>query len=81
MSVKHPTRDPRSTRSEGLGARTAAVLVAGLAMTGCNGAFWGNLVVLGITVGIFFGTLALGRTTAAARSADASTSTQSSGRR
>ena len=32
-----------------------------LVLGGCNGAFWGNLVVLGLTVGIFFGTLALGR--------------------
>jgi len=49
----------------------------GLALTGCNGAFWGNLMVLGITVGIFFGTLALGRSSAATASAEASTSTQS----
>lgn len=49
----------------------------GLVLTGCNGAFWGNLMVLGITVGIFFGTLALGRSSAATASAEASTSTQS----
>jgi hypothetical protein len=58
-----------------------AVVATALSMAGCNGAFWGNLVVLGVTIGIFFGTLALGRTTAAARSADASSSTQSLGRR
>lgn len=58
------------------------VLVLGLALTGCNGAFWGNLIVVGITVGIFLGTLALGRASAATRSADASSSTPSqSGRR
>jgi len=51
-----------------------------LALSGCNGAFWGNLLVLGITVGIFFGTLALGRSSAATASAEASTSTQSTGR-
>lgn len=54
-----------------------------LSLGGCNGAFWGNLFVLAITVGIFFGTLALGRTgSASTRSAraDASSST-SSGRR
>lgn len=47
------------------------------ALTGCNGAFWGNLVVLGVTVGIFFGTLGLGRASTATRSAEASSSTQS----
>lgn len=77
MSVKHPTLGPRSIRL----FSAALLALVGLGTTGCNGAFWGNLVVLGITVGIFFGTLALGRTTASARSADASTSTQSSGRR
>jgi len=54
-----------------------ATCLLGLALTGCNGAFWGNLMVLGITVGIFFGTLALGRSSAATASAEASTSTQS----
>lgn len=29
---------------------------------GCNGAFVGNFVVLGLTLGVFFGTLGLGRT-------------------
>ncbi len=58
-----------------------AILALALSLTGCNGAFWGNLLVLGVTVGIFFGTLALGRASAATRSADASSSTQSSGRR
>lgn len=50
-----------------------------LALGGCStvpiaGAFWGNLLVLGVTVGIFFGTLALGRSATATRSAEASTS-------
>ncbi len=58
-----------------------ALAVTGLSLTGCNGAFWGNLLVLGITVGIFFSTLALGRTSAAARSAEASSSTPTSTRR
>ncbi len=49
-------------------------------LAGCDAAFWGNLLVLGITVGIFFGTLALGRSSAATASAEASTSTQSTGR-
>lgn len=43
-------------------------------LAGCNGAFLGNLVVLGITVGIFLGTLSLGRSTEATRSAEASVS-------
>lgn len=30
-------------------------------MTGCNGAIWGNLAVLAISVGIFMGTLSLGK--------------------
>lgn len=55
--------------------------LTGLALTGCSGAFWGNLLVLGITVGIFFSTLALGRTSTTARSAEASSSTPTSSRR
>lgn len=62
--------------------RTIALALAALSLTGCNGAFWGNLVVLAVSVGIFFGTLALGRTSVSARSADTSTSSSSSiGRR
>lgn len=30
-------------------------------MAGCNGAMWGNLAVLAVSVGIFMGTLSLGR--------------------
>ena len=30
-------------------------------LTGCEGAMWGNLVVLALSVGIFMGTLSLGR--------------------
>ncbi len=54
--------------------RTIPLALAGLSLMGCNGAFWGNLLVLGVTVGIFFGTLALGRASAATRSTDASSS-------
>lgn len=39
-------------------AATAAVAVGS---TGCEGAMWGNLVVLALSVGIFMGTLSLGR--------------------
>lgn len=42
-------------------ASLALLLVSALALPGCSGAIWGNLVVLGLTVGIFFGTLSLGR--------------------
>jgi hypothetical protein len=52
---------------------TLTLLLAPLALAGCNGAFIGNLVVLGMTVGIFFGTLSLGRH-ADARSATRSAS-------
>jgi hypothetical protein len=61
--------------------RTIPLALAGLSLMGCNGAFWGNLVVLGVTVGIFFGTLALGRASAATRSASSSASSSSSTRR
>lgn len=42
-------------------ARLWMFLALSVCLPGCNGAFWGNLVVLAITVGIFFGTLSLGR--------------------
>jgi hypothetical protein len=38
----------------------AAVVLLGM-LSGCSGATWGNLSVLLITCGIFFGTLSLGR--------------------
>ncbi|MBX3275631.1 MAG: hypothetical protein KF729_35555 [Sandaracinaceae bacterium] len=63
--------------------KTYSLLVLGTwasLLGGCQGAIWGNLLVLGITVGIFFGTLALGRSSAATASAEASTSTGSTGR-
>lgn len=50
-------------------------LLLPLGLAGCNGAFWGNLAVLGIALGIFFGTLSLGRAGAtASRSAERSAS-------
>lgn len=39
----------------------AAMLASSLLLGGCNGAFIGNIVVLFVSVGIFFGTLNLGR--------------------
>lgn len=57
---------------------TLLTLSAPFFLTGCNAAMWGNLAVLGVTVGIFVGTLGLGRVADAASSrADASTSTSS----
>ena len=44
-----------------MNGKTVALASIALALAGCNGAFVGNLVVLALTVGIFFGTLALGR--------------------
>jgi len=52
--------------------------LAPLFLAGCHGAILGNLLVLGITVGIFVATLSLGRVAAksstASRSAETSTS-------
>lgn len=60
---------------------TLATLCAGLLFaTGCNGAMWGNIVVLGITLGIFFGTLSLGRSAEATRSSAADASQSTAGR-
>jgi hypothetical protein len=38
-----------------------SALFAAPFLTACQGAMWGNLAILGITVGIFMGTLSLGR--------------------
>lgn len=45
---------------------TLAVSTLSFLLGGCNAAFWGNLAVLGVTVGIFLGTLSLGRARAEA---------------
>ena len=51
----------------------AMVLAATLLLGGCSGVLVGNLVVLAITFGIFFGTLGLGRAASpSTRSADRS---------
>lgn len=42
-------------------AAVLSILLASLFLGGCNGAFVGNIVVLFVSVGIFFGTLNLGR--------------------
>jgi hypothetical protein len=36
--------------------------IAPIAVAGCSGAFVGQLAVLAVTIGIFVGTLSLGRT-------------------
>ena len=61
--------------------RCTLILMA-LSLSGCSfaplgAAFWGNLAVLGLTFGIFFGTLALGRSSDTTSTAEASTSTGS----
>ena len=38
-----------------------AIALLGLTLGGCNGAFVGNFFVLFVSMGIFFGTLNLGR--------------------
>jgi len=43
--------------------------LAPLAVAGCSGAFFGHFAVLALTLGIFFGTLSLGRQAAVARDA------------
>jgi len=52
---------------------TSTLLLTTVALAGCNGAFVGNLIVLGMTVGIFYGTLTLGRSTESRSSATRST--------
>lgn len=42
---------------------------------GCNGALWGQVAVLAVTVGIFFSTLRLGKSETMQSRADQSTST------
>ena len=42
--------------------RTIAVsLLSTLVLSACQGVVWGNLAVLALTVGIFLGTISLGR--------------------
>ncbi len=56
---------------------TLLALTPMMLVAGCHGAILGNLLVLGITVGIFVATLSLGRVAAsstASRSAETSTS-------
>lgn len=43
---------------------TAFAVFASFALGGCNGAYWGNLIVLAVSLGVFYGTLTLQRGTA-----------------
>jgi len=56
----------------------STALVLPILLAGCNGAFWGNLVVLGVTVGIFLGTLSLGRSSKSTSTGDDGASSTSS---
>lgn len=62
--------------------RSSLTVVAPLALlaTGCAGATWGNLSVLVITCGIFFGTLSLGRRVQPAPANPPSVSSEDGGR-
>ena len=46
--------------------------IAPIAAVGCSGAFLGHFAVLAVTVGIFVGTLTLGRSTQSTRAAQSS---------
>lgn len=75
MFRNRPANPRRRAFAVGRGAMVSVALwTAGSLLSGCNGAFWGNLIVLGMTFGIFMGTLSLGRTTTATKSSEASTS-------
>ncbi len=47
--------------------------LAPLAVMGCSGAFFGHMAVLMLTLGIFFGTLSLGRGASTPANADSLT--------
>ncbi len=58
-------------------AQIAVATALPLCLTGCSGALWGNLLVLGLTVGIFVGTLSLGRRSTEATRSDSSSHSRS----
>ena len=47
---------------------TTTTLAMPFVLGGCAGAYWGNLAVLCVSFGVFYGTLTLGRTQPASRS-------------
>jgi hypothetical protein len=61
------------------GLRSLLALLALVSLSGCNAILWGNIGVLGVTVGIFLGTVFLSRSSAAARSTSRSLAPSSSG--
>jgi len=65
--MMHMLKMPKTT--------TLTALAAPFLLAGCSGALWGNMVVLAVSAGIFLGTLSLGRSSEATRSAEASSST------
>lgn len=76
-NVESSSEDPTNERNrQMLKALTSMALVVGsMVLSGCNGALVGNVIVLGVTFGIFFGTLRLGRNTEATRSEAPTSST------
>jgi len=62
-----PTTRSTAVSLRALG-RLAPLVVTAVALGGCNGAFIGNFVVLGLTLGVFFGTLGLGRARSSSQS-------------
>ncbi len=59
--------------------RCSRLLLAGacaLALGGCSGVLWGQLFVVGAALGIFVGTLSLGRSAAAASTAGEASTTR-----
>ena len=58
-------------------AQVVVTAMLPLCLAGCSGALWGNLLVLGLTVGIFVGTLSLGRRSTAATRSDSSSHSRS----
>jgi hypothetical protein len=57
--------------------KLALLAVVSVALGGCQGVIWGNVTVLVVTVGLFFGTLRLGRQAPQARVAGVSSATES----
>ncbi|MBX7194298.1 MAG: hypothetical protein K1X94_19740 [Sandaracinaceae bacterium] len=59
--TQHSTTRAFSSARIAVSAQLALGTAAAFGLAGCNGAFFGNFVVLGLTLGVFFGTLGLGR--------------------
>ena len=61
--ILHVGAAAKGTQTEGTMRLTPWYLaaIAPLAVAGCSGAFFGQFAVLALTLGIFFGTLSLGR--------------------